>query len=131
MTTTYNSQFKRRMGAPERVLLMMPLNVVMVAKIRGAVDVERLASVLDSLRKRHALLAVRVVIDETDVAWYVSEGVPEFTINTIPRRTEDQWLQTVIEECKSSFPIEVGPLVCFSLLHSPCCIADSVTLPWQ
>ncbi len=85
MTTNYNLQLKRRMGGPERVLLMMPLNVVMVAKIRGAVDVEQLASVLDSLRKRHALLAVRVVIDQDDTAWYVSEGVPEFTINTIPR----------------------------------------------
>jgi len=39
------------MGSPERVLLMMPLNVVMAAKIKGAVDVERLASVLDILRK--------------------------------------------------------------------------------
>ena len=84
MTTNYNSQFKRRMTSPERVLLMMPLNVVMVAKIRGAVDVERLASVLDSLRKRYALLAVRVVIDNNDIAWYVAEDVPEFTINTIP-----------------------------------------------
>ncbi len=119
MTTHYSSEFKRRMGGPERVLLMMPLNVVMVAKIKGAVDVERLASVLDSLRKRHALLAVRVVIDKDDVAWYVTEGVPEFIINTIPRQAEDQWLQTVVEECKTSFPIETGPLVRFSLLHSP------------
>ena len=51
MITTYNSHLKRRMGAPERVLLMLPLNVVMAAKIKGAVEVERLAMVLDSLRK--------------------------------------------------------------------------------
>lgn len=107
------------MGGPERVLLMMPLNVVMVAKIKGSVDVERLASVLDSLRKRHALLAVRVVMDENDIAWYVSEDVPEFTIDTIPRQAEDQWLQIAVDECKTSFPIETGPLVRFSLLHSP------------
>ncbi|MCG8353594.1 MAG: condensation domain-containing protein [Chloroflexales bacterium] len=119
MATNYNSQLKRRMGGPERVLLLMPLNVVMVAKIRGTVDVEQLASVLDSLRKRHALLAVRVVIDENNIAWYVSEGVSEFTINTIPRQAEDQWLQTTVEECKTSFPIETGPLIRFSLLHSP------------
>ncbi len=119
MTTNDNPQFERRMTSPERVLLMMPLNVVMVAKIKGTVDVERLTSVLDSLRKRHTLLAVRVVIDENDIAWYVSDGVPEFTINTIPRQTEDQWLQTAVEECKTSFPIETGPLVRFSLLHSP------------
>jgi len=119
MAEYYNLEFKRRMGGPERVLLMLPLNVVMVAKIKRAVDIERLASVLDSLRKRHALLAVRVVIDENDIAWYVTEGVPEFTINTTPPQTEDQWLQTVVEECKTSFPIETGPLVRFSLLNSP------------
>ena len=55
MTTTYNSEFKRRMTAPERVLLMLPLNVVMVAQIKGAVEAERLAVAIDSLRKRHAL----------------------------------------------------------------------------
>jgi len=119
VVTNYNSEFKRRMGGPERVLLMMPLNVVMAAKIKGAVEVERLASALDSLRKRHALLAVRVVIDENDIAWYVSQDVPEFTISTIPRQAEDQWLQIAVDECKTSFPIETGPLVRFSLLHSP------------
>ena len=119
MISNYNPEFKRRMGSPERVLLMMPLNVVMVAKVKGAVDVERLASALDSLRKRHALLAVRVVIDENNIAWYVTEGVPEFTINATRRQTEDQWLQTAVDECKTSFPIETGPLVRFSLLHSP------------
>jgi len=107
------------MGAPERVLLMMPLNVVMAANIRGDVDVERLASAVDSLRKRHALLAVRVVIDENDCAWFVSADVPEFTINTIPRQAEEQWLQIAVTECKTSFPIDTGPLVRFSLLHSP------------
>ena len=107
------------MGGQERVLLKMPLNVVMVAKIKGAVDVEQLASVLNSLRKRHALLAVRVVIDENDTAWYIAEGVPEFTLNTISRQAEDQWLQVAVKECKTSFPIETGPLVRFSLLHSP------------
>jgi NRPS condensation-like uncharacterized protein len=107
------------MGGAERVLLMLPLNVVMVAKIKGSVDVEQVAAVLDKLRKRHALLAVRVVIDENDAAWYVTEGVPEFTINTIPRQAEDQWLQIAVEECKTSFPVETGPLVRFSLLHSP------------
>jgi NRPS condensation-like uncharacterized protein len=119
MAESYNIEFKRRMGGPERVLLMLPLNVVMVAKIKGAVDVKNLASILDSLRKRHALLAVRVIIDENDVAWYVTEGVPEFTINTTPRQTENRWLETVVEECKTSFLVETGPLVRFSLLHSP------------
>ena len=119
MATNYDFQLKRRMSGPERVLLMLPLNVVMVAKIRGTVDVEQVAATLGRLRKRHALLAVRVIIDNNDIAWYVTDGVPEFTINTILRQSEDKWLQTAVEECKTSFPIETGPLVRFSLLHSP------------
>ncbi|MCG3210693.1 MAG: hypothetical protein FOGNACKC_04324 [Anaerolineae bacterium] len=118
MVTNYNPQLKRRMTAPERVLLMLPLNVVMVAKIRGSIDVERLTAILDGLRKRHALLVVRVVIDEKNNAWYVTEGVPEFTVTTIPRQTEEQCLQVAVKEWQISFPIETGPLVRFSLLHS-------------
>ncbi len=77
-----NPQFERRMTSPERVLLMMPLNVVMVAKIKGAVDVERLASVLDILRKRHTLLAVRVVIDENDMVAEITLSHSRFLKNS-------------------------------------------------
>lgn len=58
MATNYHAQFKRRMTAPERVLLMLPLNVVRVAKTSGSVEVERLTAILDRLRKRHTLLTV-------------------------------------------------------------------------
>jgi NRPS condensation-like uncharacterized protein len=119
MAECYDIKLKRRMTGAERVILMVPLNVVIVARVRGAIDGKQLATVLDRLRKRHALLAVRVVIGEDDMAWYVAEGVPGFTINTIPRQAETQWLQIVVEECKTAFPIETGPLLRFFLLHSP------------
>ena len=57
MPEYYDIEFKRRMTGAERTILMIPLNVVMVAKIKGAVDVEQLRAVFDRLRKRHALLA--------------------------------------------------------------------------
>jgi len=98
---------------------MLPLNVVMVARIKGDVDVAQLESVLDRLRERHALLAVRVAIDEDDTAWYMSEGVPEFEVRTIPRETDDQWIETAINECRTSFDIAAGPLVRFALVKSP------------
>ena len=118
MAEYYDVNFKRRMTGAERTILMVPLNVVMVARITGAIDVEQITAVINRLRKRHALLAVRVVIDENDVAWYVPENVPEFKINLIPRETEDQWLQTVVEECKTPLAIETGSLMRFSLLQS-------------
>ena len=36
MTTTYNFQSSRRMSSPERVLLMMPLNVVIGRENKGS-----------------------------------------------------------------------------------------------
>ena len=51
--------FKRRVTGAERSMLMIPFNVVMVASIKGSIDPERLSDVLNRLRARHALLAVR------------------------------------------------------------------------
>lgn len=118
MNEYYNKEFKRRVGA-ERTMLMLPFNVVMVARIRGNVDENSLARVLGQLRTRHALLAVRVVTDDEDVAWYVTEGVPEFNLEVGPRQTADRWIERAEEEFKISFPLDVGPLVRFTLLHSP------------
>ncbi len=111
--------FKRKMSGAERVLLMLPLNVVMVARIQGTVDVQKLDAALDRLRQRHALLAVRVVRDEHDTAWYVTGDVPAFPIHTEARTTDDQWQQRAIAEMQTPFPIETGPLLRFALLHTP------------
>lgn len=68
---------RRRVGGGERSMLMLPFNVVMVAKIRGQVDSDQLKTTLGKLRLRHALLAVKVDIDEDDVAYFVGQGVPD------------------------------------------------------
>ncbi len=100
-------------------MLMLPFNVVMVAGIRGYVDPERLSEVLNRLRARHALLAARVVVDEHDAAWFVTEGVPEFNPEVVPRRNENQWIEKSEAEFNIPFPMEKGPLARFILLHSP------------
>jgi NRPS condensation-like uncharacterized protein len=89
----------------------------MVAGIEGEVDLEQLNTVLDRLRARHALLAVRVSFDAEDVAWYEPEGVPPFSVRTIPRESDDQWLRVVEDESRTSFPLETGPLVRFVLIR--------------
>lgn len=119
MKARQNGTFKRKMSGPERVLMMLPLHVVMVANIQGRVDAKQFVAVLETLRERHTLLAVRIVIDEQDTAWYVQNDVPEFHIHTIARTTDNQWMHSVVEEMKTSFPIETGPLVRFSLVQSP------------
>jgi len=110
--------FKRRVGGGERAMLMLPFNVIMVASIRGHIDSKRLLDVLNRLRARHALLAVRVVVDKDDVAWFVTEGVPEFSLEVIPRQDENQWIEKAEAEFKVSFPLEKGPLSRFILLQS-------------
>ncbi|MBN1381019.1 MAG: hypothetical protein JXA41_05040 [Deltaproteobacteria bacterium] len=118
MNDSDSKAFKRRVGA-ERVVLMMPFNVAMVARIRGNVEVRRLGGVVEQLRKRHALLAVRVFFDENNVAWFVSEGVPAFHPHIIRRHSEDQWIEHIEAKLKNAFPLEEGPLVRFTLIHSP------------
>jgi NRPS condensation-like uncharacterized protein len=110
--------YKRKVGA-ERAMLMLPFNVIMVANIRGYVDTKRLSDVLNRLKTRHALLAVRVIIDKNNVAWFVTEGVPEFNLEVVPRQNENQWTERVEAEFKTPFSFEKGPLSHFTLLHSP------------
>lgn len=109
--------FKRKIEA-ERILLMLPLNVVMVGRIRGDINPSKVSAALEFLRQRHPLLAVRVKIDGDGTGWYVAEDVPRFTPHFEQRQHEDQWIARVKEEFRTPFPIETGPLVRCALIHS-------------
>ncbi len=117
MESGQNKSFRRKSGG-ERVLLMLPLNVVMVGHIRGAVEHSSIAAALEQLRWRHPLLTVRAQIDDDGTGSYVTEGVPASATHVEPRQSEEQWLERVKEEFRTSFPIETGPLVRCALLQS-------------
>ena len=108
--------FRQKIGA-ERAMLMLPFNVCMVARIRGRVEPEKLSDVLNKLRQRHALLAVRVVFEENGDAWLETKQVPDFELNVMPRLNENQWTERVEMEAKISFNMETGPLTRFILFH--------------
>jgi len=110
--------FQRRVSGAERAMLMIPFNVVMAASIRGNVDTERLPGALKKLRNRHPLLASSVELDDDNIAWFVTENVPEPALKIIPRKHEKQWVKTAEDLFKNSFSIEEGPLCCFILIHS-------------
>jgi NRPS condensation-like uncharacterized protein len=118
MNENMRTGFKRRVTGAERSMLMIPFNVVMVASIKGHIDAKRLSDVLNGLRTRHALLAVRVVIDEDDVAFFVTKDVPEFNPEVIPRENESQWIEKTEAEFNIPFSLAKGPLSRFTLLHS-------------
>jgi NRPS condensation-like uncharacterized protein len=115
--SAFQPDFERPMYA-ERATLMLPLHVVMAARIRGHIDLEQIRSTLEELRSRHALLAVRISVDEDDKAWYTNKDVPVLPFRVIERKTDPQWLDIALEEYKTSFPMGIGPLVRFALVHS-------------
>jgi len=115
--SAFRPDFERPMGA-ERATLMLPLHVVMAARIRGFIDLEKIRSAVEQLRSRHALLAVRISVDEDDKAWYTTKGVPALPFRSIERKTDSQWLDIALEEYKTTFAVNMGPLVRFVLLHS-------------
>ena len=116
--TGQRAKFRRKIGA-ERTLLMVPLNVVMVARVRGQVDRSEVSAALGRLRSRHPLLGVRVEIGDDGTGWYVAAGVPPLETHLEPRQDEQQWLERVKKEFRTPFSLETGPLVRCALIHSP------------
>jgi len=103
----------------ERVILMLPLNALMAARIQGTIEPGELRSAVESLRRRHALLAVRLVFEDDGAARYEAAGVGEIPVRVIDAVDSNSWLRAVRQELMTSFPIEEGPLVRFVLVRSP------------
>lgn len=55
MVSRHDINFRRKIGS-ERILLMLPLNVVMVGRIRGTVDRSGIAAALEKFRSCHRFL---------------------------------------------------------------------------
>lgn len=112
-----NTFFTRKISS-ERVMLMLPFNVVLVGSVRGLVEPSQVKTALETLRSRHPMLAVRVQIESDGSASFLTEGVPSFPVKTELRQSEDQWLECIKKEFQEPFPIETGPLVRATLLCS-------------
>lgn len=109
--------FKRKIGS-ERAVLMLPLNVVMVGRIRGTINHSKIEATLNKLRSRHPLLAVRVQIDNDGTGSYTNKDVPAIQIQVERRQNEEQWITHVKQELRTSFPMETGPLFRCVLVQS-------------
>ncbi|MFW9995887.1 MAG: condensation domain-containing protein [Candidatus Odinarchaeota archaeon] len=112
--------FRKQFTALERFHFRAPNStVIMVARIRGNVDEDRLKAVLKKMREKHPLLGARVELDSGNRAWFTTEGVPDPVLEVVPRETADDWVLTAIKESKHLFSLENGPLTRFVLLKSP------------
>jgi len=97
---------------------MLPLNVVMVARIKGSIDHSGIAAALEKLRTRHPFLAVLVKIDGHETGSFIADDVPAIAVNIERRDNNEQWISRVEQEIRTPFPMETGPLVRCTLIQS-------------
>ncbi|MFC1766752.1 condensation domain-containing protein [Planctomycetota bacterium] len=112
------SQPFRRQIESERAVIMLPLNVVMAAHIRGPLEQANLAAALERLRVRHPLLAVRVELNDDGTAFFTTEGVPAIPVHVELKASEEQWISRVEQEIRTPFKMETGPLFRCLLIQS-------------
>jgi len=117
MTGSDNADFQRKIIG-ERIMLMLPFNVVFVGRVRGTVNPSEVTTALEYLRSRHPLLAVRAQIEDDGTGTFLGGSIPPMSVCVKPRENEHRWLHRAKEEFRTSFPIETGPLVRCTLLHS-------------
>jgi len=110
------SDYKRRLGV-ERPMLMLPLNVVMMGRVNGYADPEKIASSIKKMQKKHALLSVSVDLNHENEAWFRSGNVSDLDVQTIPRQHMEHWVHLAREQCVRSFNISKGPLIRFFVLY--------------
>jgi len=93
----------------------------MVVKVKGTVSSEQLKAALSKLIKKYPLLRVKVSLDDNNIAWLTSDGVPENPVYEELRAADDTeaWIRKVSEEQRARFQLDKGPLVRFRLLSSP------------
>ncbi len=92
--------------------------VMMVARIAGAVDEQRLQQALSAVCSMHPLLMAKVIFDQRHEAYFSAEGVSPAGIQVVPRVSESQWLDLLADEARIPFDLERGPLIRCLLLQS-------------
>jgi len=115
------SVFKQQLRGLERYFFRCPnSNLVIVTRIKGAISSEQLETALSKLRKKYPLLRVKISLDNRNIAWLTSEGVPENSVHAELRAADDPdaWIRKVSEEQKERFQLDKGPLIRFALLNS-------------
>jgi hypothetical protein len=90
----------------------------MMARFRNSIPVELLRSALAKARLKYPLIGARIEQDERGNARFVLDGVPEFPLKVMGKRTDDEWVELAWGEQKKPFDLSKGPLIKFVLLSS-------------
>lgn len=110
--------YERKATSAERFFSRSPYSIItMVVRIKGRVSEEVLRLAVAQLRKRHALLSVRIEYDDR-AQWFTTEGAQEIPIEIVPRKTEDDWIRIHAEASKIPFEFETHPAIRLILVQS-------------
>jgi NRPS condensation-like uncharacterized protein len=115
-----NIEYRRKLQGHERRHFRAPNSIIpLVVRIRGDVKKNNVVSAMKKVQQRHLLLRVRVEIDQTNTAWFTTEGVKEIPLKILERTSDDQWISLCARESKSSFEFYTRPLIRIIILYSP------------
>ena len=101
----------------QRAMLMLPMYVVMTARVRGRICVEALRSALEQGRHRHLLLGTRVEFNDDQTAYLTRTNVPEFPVEVVQTKDDTRWQRLVEQYLSTPFSLETGPLAPFALVE--------------
>jgi NRPS condensation-like uncharacterized protein len=110
---------ERKATSPERFFTRSPFSIVtMVARIKGHVTEEMLRHAVRKVQQRHFLIRVRIKDGQDHAQWFVADDVQEIPIETIPRQSENDWIEIHAEGLKIPFDFETHPAIRFILVQS-------------
>jgi len=108
-----------RLISIERLYLGRPLNyVVFVGQVNGLIERNDLNTALIALKKIHALLHVRIKIEDSGNAWFERIPYNNFDIQVVSNISDLTWQKIAEREHMRYFDIFKGPLIRFTLLQS-------------
>ena len=105
----------------ERFLLVgdrRPWNVMLVARLPGAIEELALRAALVGLQSRHPMLCVRIVQKEGRPHFTTPDPVPSIDLRIVPRSSDDDWFTVVEAEIDRPFDSTLGPLLRLVWLRS-------------
>jgi hypothetical protein len=115
----YSPEIIRRMANNERKFLHIPsANISICGRLRGFVREEDIRKGIDAAARIHPLLSAKVVMKSPEEA-YLARGDPSvLSLRVVPRESDSQWFDEVVNEHSVPFDAFNGPLARFVLLTS-------------
>lgn len=114
-----NNEYKRKLQGHERRHMYAPNSIIpIVVRIKGNVEKNNLKKAIEKVQQKNILLRVKVVIDESNTAWFATEDVDEIPIRIQDRTSDDQWISVCKDEIRVPFDFHKRPPIRIILLYS-------------